>query len=270
MTEEEIRQTLLGLLESIDRNAQASYPDDVRTGELAHTVVVGLDARCRGLFRSAFHLLRENHAEEAAILCRTLFSDSLLLGYFHHNQPTSEQLAVRFMRESLQVERGLVLAATSYGAPPQGRGLAGSDTDLADLDAYATRIGMRKIKKLPNEKAMAEAIGRPNYYYFYQWASAHVHTTRVVLDARVTPTAEGGLEVRSTGNVMRTWVGVAVFAGELFSYGHTAACYFMGFDTADSVEAFRRHVHGRLRDVARASGVQGAQELFGENPDLRP
>jgi hypothetical protein len=67
---------LLEILQSLDRNAQGSYPSDLLRGDLAENIVIGLAARARGLFRSVVYLLKHDQAEEGAILLRSLFSDS--------------------------------------------------------------------------------------------------------------------------------------------------------------------------------------------------
>jgi hypothetical protein len=102
---------------------------------------------------------------------------------------------------------------------------------------------------------MAREIGQPSLYYFYQWASNHVHTTRLALDARTRDRDDGWLEVRVTGANTQTWLGVAVFAGELFMLGHVAACGLLGWHTLDSVEAFRQHAHAQMRRVLSDIGV---------------
>jgi hypothetical protein len=50
-------------------------------------------------------------------------------------------------------------------------------------------------------------------------------------------------------------VGVAVYAAELFAYGPTAACIFVGFETAEHVEAFRRYNHGPAHDRQWVPGL---------------
>jgi hypothetical protein len=168
------------------------------------------------------------------------------------------------MNESIHVKRDLILAAERAGGPPSAtRGIEGNDKDLRDLAAYARSINMGpRMKKLPTDKDMATAIGQPNYYYIYQWASSYVHTTQMALDARFSTADDGTIQVHFTTTDLRTWLGVGVFAGELFSYGHAAACYFLEFETAESVDTFRRLVHDRLREVVRRSEVPGGERLF--------
>src|SRR5262245_26993715 len=76
----EIRQELLKLLEEIDQAVRAnSHTNEAMTIALHDKYAMETYWRCLGLFEGARHLLARGLAQEAGILGRSLFTDSLRL-----------------------------------------------------------------------------------------------------------------------------------------------------------------------------------------------
>ncbi len=67
MNENELKASLLQMLERIDRNVSSAHPETMTGLTLGQELVLGLLAGCRRLFRGIYVLLSESMAEESRI-----------------------------------------------------------------------------------------------------------------------------------------------------------------------------------------------------------
>jgi hypothetical protein len=163
--EAEVRSRLERLPESVARNLETAHPTELTGMTFGQETSLGLFVGCRGLFVGIQPLIRMGLADEARILLRTLLADTIRVQYFRRNAPRLEELAVRFVRDSLFEERRLACEARGieYTWPDQVL-----DEINDQIEAY-TR---------PRASSGSESVGCPSFARCSRRSVSPTFTTR--------------------------------------------------------------------------------------------
>ncbi len=232
---------LIEILMTIDNGLERMRPSEGPAVTHGVELVMSLFIGCVRHFRAIIALLEKGLAQEGRTLYRTLLVDSTTLAYFHKYSGDLEQLALRFVNQSLQQERRVMEKAKAIGlsvAEWEARILA----QATDCQATAKEEGWEPLKSLPHIEAMLQELGHAHLYLLHRFASyAAVHTSASTLASRTTR------ERNSTTFHVQDYeplqyLTVARSATDAVLAGHLAVAHLLGWDPG----AF-----ARLRDASR-------------------
>jgi uncharacterized protein DUF5677 len=137
--------------------------------------------RCARLFDAIVLLLREKLPEEAAILCRPMFEDSLKLREMGETPEQLEGLAVRLTQDSLTEKSNLL---KKLGKLPGRSNAAEQAEKLAqqqrELDQYRREKGVKAIPEFLSAEAALKRF-RHGDLWFYLVSHQYVHGTEVAM-----------------------------------------------------------------------------------------
>lgn len=151
-------------------------------------LVAGLYASCFGVFRGVTTLLAEDMTHEALMLHRTLIQDSTTLAYFHKHSNRLEEVALAYAYSSFLQQKGLEEEAASLGLPRPEK-IQEVEDMIADVRQAGTELGIAKIKKLPQLRAMLRELNFMHLYWSYKEASMVVHSATLALGSRLASAA---------------------------------------------------------------------------------
>lgn len=186
----DLRQRLLWLLESIDRNVGSAHPaqqDNLSDGQI---MVLALLAVCRGNLRGVYFLLKEDHAEQARIVFRTLLVDGMRMHYFYRNFDRLETMRIAFDLGSLSEERKLINELIRHtGEDDDTRAAhAFADRQEEELRQAARDLGIEE-DDLEREKRIIHSADElfknspaPEGYFIFRHSSHTAHTSRIALE----------------------------------------------------------------------------------------
>ena len=140
-----------------------------------HEVIVIYD-RCRGLFKAVHTLVREELGEEALILTRPMFTESLMLmDIAAAEEPTRISQLARWSITSLNHLAGVMREGESRGRD-ETESLANIDARRAQIIDYASKAGVRLPRNWPpHEKQLADRHGRGEEYLDFCMHHHFVH-----------------------------------------------------------------------------------------------
>jgi hypothetical protein len=165
------------LLERIKEEVRSSRPSGEISVAPADGLILNMYQRCVSLFRSVLILLDDNQPEEALILARSLFVESLRLMELEDAGTERAVLTLGHYRESLKRIEGL------FGHNAKRLGLtddisdvlAGVEKQRGDIESYRKR---HRIGKLRNFRAVDDAavkLNREKDLWIYLLSHGMVH-----------------------------------------------------------------------------------------------
>lgn len=267
----ELKQRLLSLIESIDRNLGTAHPktqDNVSPGQ---EMVIALLAVCRNNMRGVYFLLKEDHAEQARIIERTLLIDCMRLLYFVKHPDRLEELRVAFSLGSIWDQRNLVLEMEKhFGADDNDINVLKSQLDEQEkeLRDEVSKLGIDEtqlaedIRVLMNAEELFKASPQPEGYAMFRHASHVVHTSSLALEMHKQRAEDGTIQLMwggSPGNVLR----VGLMSAQLFLFGYRAAAEMLGWDTIDAIRSFFDFTFEKLEKLREDAEIEGMEAFIG-------
>jgi hypothetical protein len=141
-------------------------------------------ARCRSLFVAAALLVRADHAEEALILGRSLFTDALRLMDLAGSKDR-DALLLGFAFESVRDKRSMIESAARLGLEGDpGPILAAIDEEGRKLERLRQKLGVGKVSQFGSEKALATRHHRLKEFWTFEFGHRMTHGTTVSHETR--------------------------------------------------------------------------------------
>jgi hypothetical protein len=166
------------VLERIEERLLSSVPVEEISVTPADAVALGMYWRCMSLFRSIALLLNNNQAEEALMLWRSLFTDSLRM----------RQLAAAEKKDRIAFELGHYsdsLERTKQRLQRAKRlGVTGDDitSELAHIEDqkramenYRKRFGIEKLKRFGSEQNLINKLNLEVDLWTFHYSHGFVH-----------------------------------------------------------------------------------------------
>jgi hypothetical protein len=138
-------------------------------------------SRTRRLYRACVTSLRADLADEAMILGRSIFTESLRLGEMADAGDDRVQFAVRWFSDGINVSRDLLKVAEDVGLETDlSASLAQLEERRRQLDAFVLRNGVQRHgRAFGDEKQMAVRQGRTHEYWVFVLAHQMTHGSEV-------------------------------------------------------------------------------------------
>jgi hypothetical protein len=165
------------LLERIEERMDAAFPAEGISVTPADAIALGIYSRCVSLFRSIVLLLSNNQPEEALMLWRSLFTDSLRmrelaavgkedripieLGHYAYSLERTKQ---RFQQAK---KLGVTDDITSE--------LAHSEDQKRAMENYRKRLGIEKLKRFSSEENLIKKLNLNVDLWAFLYSHAFVH-----------------------------------------------------------------------------------------------
>jgi len=155
------------------RDAAPKQPLEI---SIAHFYILGMYWRTVRLYEAVLLLLEAQLPEEAAIIARSLFEDSLRLRQLACESDTRDACVVGWAEKSISEKVGLVKEAVSLGLEPDAqRALVALDAERSKLQGYARRHGVARRRPFLSVRSAALSFGRKDDYWTYCWSHEAVH-----------------------------------------------------------------------------------------------
>jgi hypothetical protein len=141
-------------------------------------------ARCRSLFVAAALLVRADHAEEALIIGRSLFTDALRLMDLASSKDR-DALSLGFAMDSVTDKRFMMESAVRNGLEGDpGPILATIDEEARKLERLRKRLGIGKVGHFGSEQALATRHHRLEELWTFEFGHRMTHGTTVSHETR--------------------------------------------------------------------------------------
>jgi hypothetical protein len=142
----------------------------------AHAFILGMFWRTVRLYDGTLLLPEAQFPEEAAILARSLFEESLRLRQLGADKANRDALILGWANTSINEKIGLIKVAESVGLEPDSQPLlAALDEERSKLQGYAQRHRVVKFIPFLSVKDAALRFGRMEDYWTYSWSNESVH-----------------------------------------------------------------------------------------------
>jgi hypothetical protein len=146
-----------------------------------HAYMLGMFWRCVRLFDGALLLLKAELPEEAAILSRSLFAESLRLQQLAAHPRGQEALVLGWANDSIEQKIGLLKTAKSIGLDDDIQAeLAELEESHSQLQAYQVRRGVKRLQRFRSAREAALTFSRQDDFWAYQWSHESVHGSDAV------------------------------------------------------------------------------------------
>lgn len=155
------------------RDAAPKEPLEMPT---AHIYILGTYWRGIRLYEAVLTLLQAQLPEEAAIVARSAFVDSLRLRELADDPENRDARLLGWANESINEKVGLIKEAMSLGLETEGDSLLSTfEEERSQLQAYAKRHGISKFRTFLPPREAALRFGRKDDYWTYAWSHEAVH-----------------------------------------------------------------------------------------------
>lgn len=198
-----------------------------------HLEPMAIYDRCRGLYLGVLVLVEKHLGQEAMILARPLYTDSLrLMELASQDESGRIELVVGWALGSLKATRGRFIEAQQRGEDVHEY-LAAVDGLIEWYRQYAGHRGVKaRAVGDPNEKQLAGKHGRDNFLDF-SFTHEFVHGTAFALGLRYRRNGDQ-MEV---GPVDQSWhVVAAAHAAESMLHAIKATCSIFGWSEPSEVD----------------------------------
>lgn len=267
----DLKQRLLNLIESIDVNLGTAHPKTQENVSPGQELVLGLLAVCRNNMRGIYFLLKEDHAEQARIIQRTLMIDCMRLLHFVKHPDRLEELRVGFELGSIRDQRNLVNEMEKH--------FGSTDNDIKTLNeqlddrekelrAEASKLGIdddqlaEDIRVLMKAEELFKASPQPEGYAMFRHSSHVVHTSTLAVEMHKKRAEDGTIQLMwggSEGNVMR----VGLMSTQFFLFGYRAAAELLGWDTIDAIRSFFDFAVDKVEEIRKDADISGMETFIG-------
>jgi hypothetical protein len=127
---------------------QASYPSSPRLETFGQWTVVRIHRAALGHYLGVVRLVEVHLGVQASILLRSLYWETIRLGYFALEPQKLEELSLRLTHHSVRGELELQREAQRvFGGDPERFEIADLEKHLRDLETQLASIGVTKVKR---------------------------------------------------------------------------------------------------------------------------
>lgn len=266
-----LKRRVLEVIESTDRNLGTAHPERQDNLSPGQEMVIALLAVCRNNMRGIYFLLKQDHAEQARIIERTLLVDCMRLLHFVKHPNELEALRIAFYLGSIREQRNLVMEMKKH--------FGDSDNDIevlsGQLDQQETELRQEAQELNIDDARLAEdmrilfkaeelfkASPQPEGYAIFRHASHVVHTSTLALEMHKLRADDGTIQLMwggSEGNVLR----VGLMSAQMFLFGYRAAAELLGWATIDAIRSFFDFTFDKLERLRSEAVIPGMEAFIG-------
>jgi hypothetical protein len=178
---EEVRE----VLERIEDRLLSSVPEEISVAS-ADEIALGMYWRCISLFRSITLLLNNNQPEEALMLWRALFTDSLRMRELEAAEE-KDRIAyeLRHYAKSVEQKKQLLQQAKRLGVTDDITSeLAEMEKEKRNVENYRKRLGIEKLKQFSSEKNLINKLNLEVDLWTFLYSQGFVHGADIALRHR--------------------------------------------------------------------------------------
>jgi hypothetical protein len=218
-------------------------PDNIEPGPTADIHTLAMFVRSMRLYDGVITLLEAELPEEATVLARSLFEDSLRLDHLAANFDDRYAYVLSWANDSITEAIGLFREAQSLGLDDDPReAIADKEMRRRELQEYQHRNGIKKLRRFPSTKHLARLYRDAEDAWFYAATHEFVHGSEIAWfwGGR---SRRGKNHVALFGKTDEAWfiASVAAFATESVSKATAATARLFGWtnspDFATALEA---------------------------------
>lgn len=213
--------------------------------------ILGMYWRCVRLFDAALQLLKAELPEEAAIIARSLFEDSLRLQQVAADDVDRDALVLGWANDSISERFGLLQVAKSLGLDDDISVAEGKLNDQRRvLQAFQLRRGVKKLKRFAAERQASVRFGRADDFWAYSLSHELVHGSDVawLFARRSQGTDVGGLHAKTSDPGIRA--AFAEFAAGSVTAAAKAAAAIFPFLQVEAIDDSLANIRKLLENGA--------------------
>lgn len=236
--ESNVWQDVRGLLERIKEKVLSSSPSKEITVATADGLTLGMYWRCVSLFRSVLILLDNDQPEEALILARSLFAESLRLMELEDAGTEREAILLGYYTRSLERSKAL------FGQKAERLGLTDDISDVLahvekqrrDLDNYRKRKGIGKLEQFSSEENAATKLNRKEDLWTFLLSHGMVHGEDAAQLFRRRKVGSDLMAFHSRTSAPDLLAEVGAFAARSVSYALYAAARIFSWEVSSELQ----------------------------------
>lgn len=250
MTEESNTwQDIKVLLEQIEESMLSTLPAEGVSVTLADSIAVGIYWRCMSLFRSIILLLSNNQPEEALMLWRPLFTDSLRIRELEA-AGKKDRIAIQLGHFASSLER---TKDRAQEAKRQGitdditKELAQIEKQKRALEGYRKKLGIDKLKQFSSEKNLIKKLNLKVDFWTFLYSHGFVHgedIAQIHRRRRIEHTSVLAFFSHTADPELLGGVGLA--AAQLILDTHESAGKMLGWETSPELPKLLSAIKSRL------------------------
>jgi hypothetical protein len=235
------RERVFSLLERVEKAIMGYGPKDFFEATLSDTFILPMYSRCRSLFQGVVALLKREFPEEALILGRSLFIESLRLTELAEAQGTRMAKILGWASESIKFDMRMLKEAAKIGFEKNIDNVMQKLKDRRrKLRQHAKQQGIRKLRKFHSVKKATAHYSNPESYFTYLLSAQMVDGTITAHIHRAHMVEEGKIRVDPTTQDTKFIGGVGAFAAEGVLLACRAAAIIFGWPELDDLEDLLR------------------------------
>lgn len=166
------------LLFDIARTVRKCSPSAEFEYQILDRIVLQLYWRSLRLFEGVILLLDKGLPEEALLLARSLFVESLWLEELRHSEKNREAKLLWWANNSISEQIRLFKMAHKLGIEEDPTPMVVRlENERKQLEHYRKRHGIKRLKKFLSPFAAAKRYGRTEDYWTYEYAHECVHAS---------------------------------------------------------------------------------------------
>jgi len=170
------KQRIIDLLKRISAKVAGIHPKKVMEVAIADSYILGMYWRSISLFEAIITLLEKDLAEEALILARSLFEESLRLAQLAEAGKERTAFVLRWVNDSIKYKKGLIDRAIKIGLEQNPEQVIKRlEEEQKKVQGYARRHGVGRFKKLLSEGDAAFEFNRKDDYWSFILGHQMVH-----------------------------------------------------------------------------------------------
>ena len=206
-------------------------------------VVLKLFWRSISLFDGTFALLKEDLAEEAMILGRSLFVEALRLAEIEEAGDDRTALVLGWANSSIKEKKGLIEEASKLGLEKEKEiMLSHLDDEQKGLQAYARRKGVGKLRKFLHVRDAAARYGREHDYWSYSFGHEVVHGSDTAFLFRRKKVDNDTVAISNRTPDPEIIAGVASFAAKSVVQAARAAANVFGWQDGQQLQQLSKEI----------------------------
>jgi hypothetical protein len=241
------------VLERIEERMDAAFPTEGISVTRADRIALDIYTRCMSLFRSIALLLNNNQAEEALMLWRSLFTDSLRM----------RELAAAEKKDRIAIELGHYAYSLEQTKQrlQQAKRLGVTDditSELANIEDqkramenYRKRFGIEKLKRFSSEENLINKLNLEVDLWTFRYSHGFVHGEDIAQSHRRRKMQGGVLAFFSHTADPDFLVGVGLAAAQAILDTHEAAGKMFSWQISPEVQELIENVEELKRRLVK-------------------
>lgn len=170
------KQRIIDLSKRISKKVAGIRPKEPLEVPLADSYILGMYWRSVSLFEAIVTLLEKDLTEEALILARSLFVESLHLAELADAGKERTVLVLGWINDSIKRKKGLVHDAARVGLEQNPKNVIRAlEKEQNKIQGYARRHGVGQSKKFLSEGSATLKFDRKDDYWNYLLGHQMVH-----------------------------------------------------------------------------------------------